>query len=249
MSIVFCSTHFDRYPHRQGELQRGALVASKQLALYTRELYRDEQIAAQLTTEGFHSARSQQVRPDTVMKIRLKHKWYLPIERIRRGGTLEGYLTMHQLADRLNVPYRRAYSLIYQDIIPPDELLHDPVYMIRDGGELLQYLEAYVRERKWKRKTATPLETSSLREAETGVGQDPSGSGLGRQGRRSGLLGSLSDLGGIDDSPCQSPERKPPGMGTQAAGLSQTAHHRRDRLSASYKRRSKSVFPADSASL
>ena len=141
--------------HRQQDVSNYEQMVQRIHQLW-RELYHDEQIAAQLTAEGFHSARSEQVRPDTVMKIRLQHKWYLPIERIRRGGTLEGYLTMRQLADRLNVPYRRAYSLIYQNIIPPDQLSHDPVYMIRDDGELLQHLEAYVRERKWKRITAMP---------------------------------------------------------------------------------------------
>jgi DNA invertase Pin-like site-specific DNA recombinase len=119
------------------------------------QLYDDEQIAAQLSAEGFHSARAEQVRPDTVMKIRLKHKWYLPIERIRRGEKLKGYLTVSQLADRLDIPLRRAYDLIYQLVIPPDVILRDPVCLIPDEPELLEQLEAYIVERRWNRKART----------------------------------------------------------------------------------------------
>ncbi len=43
--------------------------------------------------------------------------------------------------------------------------------MMRDDAELLQVLEANVRERKWNRDTAKPAETCSLRQAETCVGQ------------------------------------------------------------------------------
>lgn len=116
---------------------------------------KDEEIADRLTAEGFHSARAAQVRPDTVMKIRLKNKWYLPFERIRRGERLEGYLSVSQLADRLNISCYQGYNLIYQDIIPEDALLRDPVYLIRDDPVLLEQLEAIVSERSWKRKVKT----------------------------------------------------------------------------------------------
>lgn len=117
--------------------------------------YNDKEIAAQLSTEGFHSARSEDVSPDSVMKIRLKNKWYLPFERIRRGEKIEGYLTVSQLTDRLNISYRRGYSLIHQGIIPKDAILHDPVYLIRDEPTLLEHLEVTIAKRGWKRKEKT----------------------------------------------------------------------------------------------
>lgn len=125
------------------------------------QLCDDEQIAAQLTAEGFHSARAAQVRPDTVMKIRLKQKWYLPFERIRRGERLAGYISVSQLAERLNLPYTRTYRMIYQGLIPEDAIIRDPIYLIRDDPELLVQLEATISERSWKRKAAIPLDEMS----------------------------------------------------------------------------------------
>jgi hypothetical protein len=119
------------------------------------ERYKDEEIAARLSAEGFHSARAKDVRPDTVMKIRLKNKWYLPLERIRRGEKLEGYLTVSQLTDRLNISYRRGYWLIHQGMIPETALLRDPVFLIRDDEMLLEQLDDAITERGWKRKVKT----------------------------------------------------------------------------------------------
>lgn len=119
------------------------------------QLYDDEQIASQLSAEGFHSARAEQVRADTVMKIRLQRKWYLPFERIRRGERLAGYISVGQLAERLNFPHLRTYQLIYQGIIPPDAVVRDPIYLIRDDPELLERLDAVITERGWKRKAAS----------------------------------------------------------------------------------------------
>lgn len=127
---------------------------------FWQECLTDEQIAEQLSREGFHSARSEQVRPDTVMKIRLQHKWYLPMERIRRGEQVEGYLTMRQLAEHLAVPYSRAYTLIYQNIISSEDFLKKPVYLVRDDAELLKRLKSYVEEHGWKRKSQASQEAS-----------------------------------------------------------------------------------------
>jgi DNA invertase Pin-like site-specific DNA recombinase len=125
------------------------------------QLYDDEQIATQLTAEGFHSARAEQVRADTVMKIRLKHKWYLPFERIRRGERLAGYISVSQLGERLNLPHTRTYRLIYQGFIPEDAIVREPIYLIRDDPELLVQLDAIITERGWKRKAATSLDEMS----------------------------------------------------------------------------------------
>jgi DNA invertase Pin-like site-specific DNA recombinase len=61
--------------------------------------YDDEQMAQQLTAEGFHSARSAHVTADSVMKIRLARQWYLRFEQMRRGEQVEGYLTARALAN------------------------------------------------------------------------------------------------------------------------------------------------------
>jgi DNA invertase Pin-like site-specific DNA recombinase len=119
------------------------------------ERYKDEEIAARLSAEGFHSARAKDVGPDTVMKIRLKNKWYLPLERIRRGEKLEGFLTVSQLTDRLNISYRRGYWLIHKAMIPETALLRDPVFLFRDDEMLLEQLDDAITECGWIRKVKT----------------------------------------------------------------------------------------------
>lgn len=140
--------------HRQVDVSNYDQMVERIRQLWLQR-YKDEAIAAQLSAEGFHSARAEKVRPDTVMKIRLKNKWYLPLERVRRGERLEGYLTVSQLTNRLNISYTRGYWLIHQGIIPEDALLREPVYLIRNDETLLEELDAAIAERGWKRKVKT----------------------------------------------------------------------------------------------
>jgi hypothetical protein len=95
------------------------------------------------------------------MKIRLKQKWYLPFERIRRGERLAGYISVSQLGERLNLPHTRTYRLIYQGFIPEHAIIRDPIYLIRAEPELLVQLEAIITERGWKRKPATSVDEMS----------------------------------------------------------------------------------------
>ena len=77
-----------------------------------KEGYNDEQMAAQLTAEGFHSARSPHVTVKSVMKIRLARKWYLPREQMRRVEEMEGFFTARGLAKRLGVNHSTVYRFI-----------------------------------------------------------------------------------------------------------------------------------------
>lgn len=61
----------------------------------------DEQIAAQLMEEGFHTARSTGVTPMAVQKIRLARGWKLPLAQHRSALELDGHLTTRGLAARL----------------------------------------------------------------------------------------------------------------------------------------------------
>jgi hypothetical protein len=122
LRVVWVSGYYTDYEAwtpiwRQKDVSNYEQMVERIRQLWER-LYDDEQIATQLTAEGFHSVRAEQVRADTVMKIRLKHKWYLPFERIRRGERLAGYISVSQLGERLNLPLTRTYRLIYQGLIP-----------------------------------------------------------------------------------------------------------------------------------
>lgn len=121
----------------------------------------DEETAAHLTAEGFHSARSSVVTATHVMKIRLARQWYMPLEQLRRGAQIEGYLTVRQLAQRLEVNHATVYRYIYREVIPPAYIEHDSasgVYLIREDAQLLTQLRQRVAAKKHHKgvlKTAT----------------------------------------------------------------------------------------------
>jgi len=113
--------------------------------------YNDEQTAEQLTTEGFHSARSVSVSADSVMKIRLARKWYLALERYRGTEIVDNYLTVSGLAKRIGANISCTYRYIYQKIIPPEFVIHKSqsgIYLIRNDTQLIERLKERVREKK-----------------------------------------------------------------------------------------------------
>lgn len=115
--------------------------------------YDDEQMAAQLTAEGFHSARSPYVTPKSIQKIRLARQWYLPFERMRRGEEVEGHLTVRGLAKQLAVNDSTIYRFIYHQVIPPDLVQRNAqtgVYLIRNDPDLIDRLRQRVIEQKQK---------------------------------------------------------------------------------------------------
>lgn len=116
-----------------------------------RQGHKDEAIAAQLTSEGFHSARSPHVTPKSVMKIRLARRWYLPFEQMRRIEEVDGYLTARGLAQRIQVDTSTVHRFIYNKVIPPECVKREPpayVYLIRNDVQLLEHLRQRVLEQK-----------------------------------------------------------------------------------------------------
>jgi len=112
-----------------------------------REGYNDTQIAAQLTREGYHSARSEQVTRKSVRKIRLARKWYLPFERFRNAAVVGEDFTVNGLAKRLAVKESRIYSFIERKIIPAEAITHEPhsgIYLIRNDAALIEGLLEYI---------------------------------------------------------------------------------------------------------
>lgn len=125
--------------------------------------YNDEQAAEQLTSEGFHSARSAHVTPKSVMKIRLARQWYLPFEQLRGADEVEGYLTVNGLAKRLDVNERKIYNYIYHKVIPPEMVTREPparVYLIQNDEQIIQRLRNRIAERKQRKGSSKPTELS-----------------------------------------------------------------------------------------
>lgn len=113
--------------------------------------YNDDQMAAQLTEEGFHSARSLHVTSDSVMKIRLARKWYLPLAQMRGVEEVDGFLTARGLAKQLGLKPSTIYRYIYKGVIPPEDVTRDAasgVYLIRNTPQLIERLRQRVIEQK-----------------------------------------------------------------------------------------------------
>lgn len=112
----------------------------------------DDQIAAQLSAEGFHSARSELVTARTVQKIRLARHWYHPVERLRGAIQVNGCWTVLGLAQRLGVNDSTIYRFMtIKEVIPPKVVEREPQtgrYLIRADPELLDRLQQRVIEQK-----------------------------------------------------------------------------------------------------
>ena len=111
----------------------------------------DEAAAAQLTAEGFHSARRTQITPFTVAKIRREHGWKLPWTQHRRAVEVEGQLTLNGLAARLGTTRQWLYHRIESEIIAPEFISRHPasnVILVRNDPELLKFLRRRLAEAK-----------------------------------------------------------------------------------------------------
>ena len=99
----------------------------------------DNGIAVQLTQDGHRSARSLEVSPVTVSKIRYKHGWYY-----RRGALeLDGLHTVRGLATILGVGRNWVYSQMHRGVIKASEVSRHPqtrMYLISKDPELIKRL-------------------------------------------------------------------------------------------------------------
>jgi hypothetical protein len=121
--------------------------------------YNDEQMAHQLTREGFHSARSPHVTTDSVLKIRLAHHWYLPRAQIRQVEMVDGYFTVRGLAKQLAINNSTVYRFIYNKVIAPEYVKRDlqsGAYLIRQDKKLLEQLQQRVTSNKQRNPKLQP---------------------------------------------------------------------------------------------
>jgi hypothetical protein len=77
----------------------------------------DEEMAARLTQEGFHSARAARVLPVTVRKIRHARGWRYSLDIGRTELRWQGALTARGLAARLGTDVNWVYRRLYDGAI------------------------------------------------------------------------------------------------------------------------------------
>jgi hypothetical protein len=105
---------------------------------------KDEEIAAQMTQEGFHSARLSSVSAHAVLKARLRYHWQQTPESSRRYAKSEpGYWSVRDLAAHLECDVHWVYRYIETGRIDAVYLKHCPprnAYLIQDDPILLASL-------------------------------------------------------------------------------------------------------------
>jgi len=102
-----------------------------------REGRTDEEIAAQLTSEGRRSPMSDCLLPSTVRAIRLRHR-ILRRESQSHPRRIAGSLTVPQLAERLCVPRHWIYDRIHNGTIRVAKDAATGSYLFPDKPEVLQ---------------------------------------------------------------------------------------------------------------
>ena len=130
---------------RQTAVSRYEAMVERVGELYAEGLD-DEQIAAQLSREGFHSAHRSDVAVDAVTKIRRAQRWLHPTG--PRPAVREGYLTVPALASRLGVERQWVYRRLRNGRIEPHAVVRDPKtqqYWIQDDPDLIASFQAQVR--------------------------------------------------------------------------------------------------------
>lgn len=147
VKIVWVSGHYSvvvAYPpiHRLRDVTGYDKMVNQVEALW-RQGQTDQEIAAELTKQGFRGARSSDVSAATVTKIRLAHGWYTPLHRSRGQLEIDGYLTVRGLAAQLGAPRGWVHRRIWSGEIDPDYIKRHPesdVYLIKNDLDLIEQL-------------------------------------------------------------------------------------------------------------
>lgn len=149
IKIVWVSGHFSVAQvippiHRQADAsQYEELVA--RLDELTRQGLTDPEIAGQLTTEGFHTARRLAVTVGTIHKLRKNHGQVSSLHRHRKVSMIDGFWTIPGLTRELGVGQRWLYQQIYQGKLTEPDIKRLPgyrVYLIPNDPVLLERLRA-----------------------------------------------------------------------------------------------------------
>lgn len=147
--IVWVSEHYTLVPIRPLILRDRDLSRYEELVLRVHELWQtgrwnDAEIAAQLSEEGFYSARSQGVSPKAVMKIRLRNKWYSTYHRSRNAMQVDGYLTTSGLARKLGMSRYQVYCRLQRGAFSSEQVKRQPNrqgWLIKDDPAVLQLFQ------------------------------------------------------------------------------------------------------------
>jgi hypothetical protein len=149
--VVWVSGHFTRLSAQLPIHRREKTTGYADLVRRIQELWQagasDEEAAAQLTAEGFHSARRTQVQPRTVANIRRENGWQLPLAQHRNALEIDGQLTTRGLAAQLGTTRNRVAQWVFAGKIEARYVSHHPqskVVLIQNDPDLIELLRGFV---------------------------------------------------------------------------------------------------------
>lgn len=142
LRVVWVSGHYSSFVVQVGTRKNRDLpnydALIQQVKLMWQQGMDDAAIAAELTTIGYHSARSDHVSAASVGRLRLAHRW----QRVsaRDYLSMEGHLSVQELADLLGVTRSWLYGRIRRGTIPAEFITRHPEYdrlFVRNDPNLL----------------------------------------------------------------------------------------------------------------
>jgi DNA invertase Pin-like site-specific DNA recombinase len=147
VKIVWVSGHFSVATttppiHRQTDVSRYAEMVARIHDLWEQG-QNDAGIAATLTAEGFHAARTAHVTPATVLKIRNRQQWVSNYHKHRMADKVDGLWTVHGLCRELGIDKDWLYRRIYSGALCAPDVVRKPPYgnyLIRPESALIERL-------------------------------------------------------------------------------------------------------------
>jgi hypothetical protein len=135
------ATTSDDLPISVGRLadRTGAAEMEATVLRLAREQRSDDEIAATLTAQGHRSARGATVLPSTVKAIRLRHRIMIR-ESQSHPRRVAGYLTIPQLADKLNIPRHWISDRIHNGTIILEKDAATGCYLFPDNLQTLRQM-------------------------------------------------------------------------------------------------------------
>jgi len=155
VKIVWVSGHYTVVSARPPIRRERDVTGYAEMVTHVGSMWRDgieddEEMAARLTKEGFHSARAATVLPVTVRKIRKAHGWRYSLDVGRTQLQWQGALTARGLATRLGVDVNWVYRRLYNGTIKAEYLSRHPqskIWLIEDRTEIIEALRQKLKEK------------------------------------------------------------------------------------------------------
>lgn len=147
VKIVWISGHYSVAYARHPAVRQREISGYEEMVKRVEDLWRqgfdDAEIAAQLTAEGFHTARCSQVGRTAVLRLRRAHGLLDKCRGAEHILAMSGQLTVHGLADRLGIDPEWVYRRIHDGTIEKNWISRPSrqrMYLFREDPELIEKL-------------------------------------------------------------------------------------------------------------